>query len=292
MNGLGQGSGLHFGSIAVGGSEHPAIDAAGRGVALVRHLLPGFDGDLVDIIGQGLGARIREAVAAADESAFLDPDSVEFRAPFRRCRMIWGIGLNYRDHAGDLNEQVPDEPASFIKGDHTIVGPNEPIILPQQSTRTTAEAELGLVIGRQCRDVDEGDALDYVFGVFPLLDQTAEDILQRNPRFLTRSKNFPTFFSFGPTIVPVREVVNENGDLSHLTVSTVLNGAVHRSNSVAHMRYSPQHLISFHSHVMPLLPGDVILTGTPGAVALHPGDVVESRIDGVGSISNPVIDQA
>ena len=114
MNGLGQGSGLHFGSIAVGGSEHPAIDAAGRGVALVRHLLPGFDGDLVDIIGQGLGARIREAVAAADESAFLDPDSVEFRAPFRRCRMIWGIGLNYRDHAGDLNEQVPDEPASFF----------------------------------------------------------------------------------------------------------------------------------------------------------------------------------
>ena len=79
--------------------------------------------------------------------------------------MIWGIGLNYVDHAADLSETAPDEPASFIKGDHTIIGPGDDIPLPTQSERTTAEAELGLVIGRYCRNVSEEEALDHVFGV-------------------------------------------------------------------------------------------------------------------------------
>jgi 2-keto-4-pentenoate hydratase/2-oxohepta-3-ene-1,7-dioic acid hydratase in catechol pathway len=101
------------------------------------------------------------------------------------------------DHASDLAERIPTEPASFMKGDHTIIGPGDPIPVPSQSNRTTAEAELGLVIGRECYQVEEDVALDYVAGVCPVLDQTAEDILERNPRFLTRSKNFPGFFSFG-----------------------------------------------------------------------------------------------
>jgi len=151
------------------------------------------------------------------------------------------------------------------------------------------DVECGLVIGRYCRNVSEADAFDHVLGVTTILDQTAEDILERNPRFLTRSKSFPGFFSFGPEIVPMAELPNGARDLSALEVSTVLNGTVHRTNTVARMRYSPQFLISFHSAVMPLYPGDIIATGTPGAVHVRAGDVVQCRIPAVGVLTNPVV---
>ena len=213
----------------------------------------------------------------------------DFGAPYRRPRKIWGIGLNYVEHAADLTESTPDEPASFLKGDHTIIGPDEPIPVPPQSRRTTAEAELGLVIGRYCRNVEPEEALDHLAGVVPVLDQTAEDILQRNPRFLTRAKNFPGFFAFGPCIVPLAEAVAPAGSLEDIEVSTVINGAVHRSNRVSRMRFDPAFLVSFHSKVMPLFPGDIISPGTPGAVHVRPGDVVECRVPGVGILRNPVI---
>jgi 2-keto-4-pentenoate hydratase/2-oxohepta-3-ene-1,7-dioic acid hydratase in catechol pathway len=260
-----------------------------RGVALLSELFPDFHGDLMTFFADPRRADLAEAVESAPDHAFRDIADVGFVAPYRRPRKIWGIGLNYVEHANDLAETVPDEPASFIKGDHTIIGPGDPIPLPSQSRRTTAEAELGLVIGRHCYDVDEDTALDYVAGVCPVLDQTAEDILERNPRFLTRSKNFPGFFSFGPRIVPLDEVVAHWGSLADVEVSTVINGVVHKSNVVANMRFDPAFLVSFHSKVMPLFPGDVISTGTPGAVHLSPGDVVECRIPGVGVLANPVV---
>src|SRR5690606_7242321 len=108
----------------------------------------------------------------------------------------------------------------FIKADHTIIGPGEPIPIPAQSERTTSEAELGLVIGRTCRNVAPQDALNYVLGAVNVLDQTAEDILQRNPRYLTRAKNFPGFFSFGPVIAPLSEVAAEAGGLEEVAVTT------------------------------------------------------------------------
>lgn len=260
-----------------------------RGAALLSEVFPGFRGDLMAVLTDSRLAALDEAVESAKDTAFRDIADVQFVAPYRRPRKIWGIGLNYMAHAQDLAETVPDEPASFIKGDHTIIGPGDPIPIPAQSRRTTAEAELGLVIGRECYDVEETDALDYVAGVCPVLDQTAEDILERNPRFLTRSKNFPGFFSFGPRIVPLAEVVAHRGSLGAVEVSTVVNGTVHRSNVVANMRFDPAFLVSFHSKVMPLFPGDIISTGTPGAVHIRPGDVVECRIPGVGVLTNPVV---
>lgn len=112
-------------------------------------------------------------------------------------------------------------------------------------------------------------------------------ILQRNP-FLTRSKNFPTFFSFGPTVMPMAATLATFGSLDSIEASTVINGTVHRANTVANMTYSPQFLVSFHSEVMPLFPGDVLSTGTPEAVVVQDGDIVECRIPGVGTLSNPV----
>ena len=280
---------MHLAAVRRGADELAAVIVPDRGVALVRDLVPELTGDVRDVIAAGALRRLADAASSAPASVFTDPESETFGPPYRHPRMLWGIGLNYVEHAADLTESVPDEPASFIKGDHTIIGPDEEIPIPSQSTRTTAEAELGVVIGRLCRNVEPEDALDYVAGVVPVLDQTAEDILERNPRFLTRSKNFPGFFSFGPQIVPLQEAVEAAGSLADVEVSTVVNGEVHRRNTVSHMRYDPAFLISFHSKVMPLHPGDIISTGTPGAVHIRPGDVAECRIPGVGVLRNPVI---
>ncbi|PRC44845.1 fumarylacetoacetate hydrolase, partial [Mycobacterium sp. ITM-2017-0098] len=135
-------------------------------------------------------------LAAAVASGVVDdacvPADTPVLAPWTRPRKILGIGLNYGAHAGDLGEQPPrTTPASFIKGDHTIVGPGEPIVVPPGIGRVTSEAELGLVIGTLCYRVSVEDAMSYVAGVVPILDQTAETILLENPRYLTRVKNYP-----------------------------------------------------------------------------------------------------
>ncbi|MDP1419914.1 fumarylacetoacetate hydrolase family protein [Peribacillus simplex] len=212
---------------------------------------------------------------------------VEYAPIYRHPRKIWGIGLNYVEHAADLNENAPNtEPASFLKPDTTIIGPNDTIKIPLQSERTTAEAELGIVIGKECKDVSEEDAPNVIAGFTTIIDMTAEDILQRNPRYLTRSKSFDTFFSFGPHLVTPEEVE----EVVNLNVSTVINGEVHRKNIVSNMSFLPWHLISFHSKVMKLLPGDIISTGTPGAVVIRDGDIVECHIDGFEKLVNHVKD--
>lgn len=280
---------MRLGSIIENGVESPVVVDPARGV--IRAASLGVDPayDLLDIIRSGRVDELRQAAGCAPDADVRPVAQVTFTAPYRHPRLIWGIGLNYLDHAADLSESVPEEPASFVKGDHTIIGPGEPIPLPSQSERTTSEAELGLVIGRYCRNVSEEDALDHVLGVVPVLDQTAEDILQRNPRFLTRSKNFPGFFSFGPQIVPLAEAIAYAGSLGGIEVSTVVNDRERRTNTVAHMRFSPAYLISFHSRVMPLHPGDILSPGTPGAIQVRPGDVVECRIPGVGTLRNEVV---
>jgi 2-keto-4-pentenoate hydratase/2-oxohepta-3-ene-1,7-dioic acid hydratase in catechol pathway len=210
----------------------------------------------------------------------------EYGPLYRRPRKIWGIGLNYVEHAGDLSETAPsDEPASFMRPDTAIIGPGEEIRLPEQSEKVTGEGELGLVIGREARNVSEEEAPSVVAGLTTVLDMTAEDILRKNPRYLTRAKSFDTFFSFGPQLVTLDEV----GEIKDLTVATVLNGEIKRENVVSNMTFSPWFLVSFHSKVMTLLPGDVISTGTPGAVEIRDGDVVECRITGFEPLSNPVV---
>jgi len=183
-----------------------------------------------------------------------------------------------------LGAAYPSEPASFMKGDQTIVGPGDLIELPPESERVTAEAELGLVIGRKCRFVSEAEVPAYIAGYCLITDVTAEDILQRNPRFLTRAKNFDTFFSFGPELITPEEIL----DVMRLQVGTWKNGALHRENVVANMAFPPFYLVAYHSNVMTLFPGDIISTGTPGAVAIEAGDSVECRIAGLGVLSNPV----
>jgi 2-keto-4-pentenoate hydratase/2-oxohepta-3-ene-1,7-dioic acid hydratase in catechol pathway len=254
-------------------------------------VLADFTGDVRDLIELDIGDDVERRVHSAPDELFTPLDGLTVTAPYRRPRKIWGIGLNYVAHAADLSESVPTEPASFIKGDHTIVGQDDPIELPPRSLseRVTAEAELGLVIGRTCRNVTEDQALEYVWGVTTILDQTAEDVLARNPRFLTRSKNFPTFFCFGPDIVSLAEVRQHFHTLDDIEVSTVRNGRDVRANVVANMTFGLAHLVSFHSRVMPLFPGDIISTGTPGALVISDGDTIECRIPAIGQLTTTVV---
>ena len=250
--------------------------------AINIHLRKSWPDDLYALILQGIDRRI---LADAEQTPVkLDPGSVQYGPLYRRPRKILGIGLNYRDHAADLNAPYPTEPASFMKCDNTIIGPGESIDLPPQSERVTAEAEIGVIIGRSCRCESEQQAPDYIAGYCPILDMTAEDILQKNPRFLTRSKNFDTFFSFGPELI----TPDEMPDVLKVKVGTYNNGKLHRENVVANMAFPPYYLVSFLSHVATLYPGDIISTGTPGAVVIREGDLAECRIEGLGSLSNPV----
>ncbi|MFQ3544328.1 fumarylacetoacetate hydrolase family protein [Halobacillus rhizosphaerae] len=224
---------------------------------------------------------------AGFEDHYLSEEGIECLPLYRNPRKIWGIGLNYQDHASDLNEKAPQtEPASFMKPDTTIIGYEDTVIIPKQSERTTAEAELGIVIGKKCKDVSIEEAKEVIAGYTPVIDMTAEDILQRNPRYLTRSKSFDTFFSFGPQLLTPDEIE----DVLELNVSTKINGQIHRKNVVKNMTFNPYDLISFHSKVMTLLPGDIISTGTPGAVVIKHGDQVGCQIDGFTSLKNRVKD--
>lgn len=223
---------------------------------------------------------------AAWRTRCLSPDSVRLGPLLRRPRKIWGIGLNYRAHAADLDEKAPTaEPASFMKPDTAIIGPGEAIRLPALSQKTTGEAELGIIFGRACREVPRADWLSVVAGFTTIIDMTAEDILRRNPRNLTQSKSFDTFFSFGPVIVTPDEIP----DVNALVVRTIINGGVHAENVVANMTFPPDYLVAYHSQIMTWLPGDVLSTGTPGAAPLAHGDTVACRIDGFPELSNPVI---
>jgi len=216
------------------------------------------------------------------------PVEVAIPAPlFRHPRKIWGIGMNYVQKAIDLASTPPElEPVCFMKPDSSLIGPEEYIQLTAQDVNVTSEAELGIIIGRSCKNVPEERAKEVIAGFATTLDMTNQDIHARNPRFLQRSKGFDTFFSLGPQLITPDEI----GDLQSLVVETVLNDEVIHSNTVSRMMYHPWFIVSYFSQMMTLYPGDVIMTGTPGSVRIQQGDVAECRISGFMTLRNPVAD--
>ena len=237
----------------------------------------------------------------AERSAATVPrDEVVYAPLYRDPKRIFGIGLNYADHAGDIGSAAPQGfPGSFFKMADTLIGPEDYIRLPRlkEAVRTTAEAELGIIMGRDCRDVPEDDWQSAIAGYTTILDMTEESILkgnefvQGNPRYLTIVKNFPTFFSFGPQLVTPDEVP----DVLKLRVESVLNGEVYAENVVANMTHRPARLVSLHSSIQGWFAGDVLSTGTPRAFEIREGDTAECRIAGPDGFTmepliNPVID--
>jgi 2-keto-4-pentenoate hydratase/2-oxohepta-3-ene-1,7-dioic acid hydratase in catechol pathway len=228
----------------------------------------------------------KEQLATLNEGV-IPRKNLVFAPLVRRPRKIWGIGLNYRAHAADLAEESPTaEPASFMKPDTTIIGYRDEIKIPILSEKTTAEAELGIVFGKQCRHVSKENWQAAICGFISIIDMTAEDILRRNPRNLTQSKSFDTFISLGPILVTPDEIA----DVNSLRVKTIINGKVHAENVVSNMTFPPDFLVSYHSQIMTQLPGDILSSGTPGAVHVQNGDIVECHIDGFEPLVNPVID--
>lgn len=216
-------------------------------------------------------------------AARIPTEEVRFGVPFDPQK-LWGIGLNYGDHAADLDESSPEEPASFMKPSTAVAPPGGPIRLPEQSNRVTAEAELGIVIGQTCSHVSEEEFDNVIAGFVPIIDMTAEDILQRNPRFLTRSKSFDTFIVIGPWLTAPATTTA----LEEIAVSTIVNDTEIAANGLDAMHFSPPELLSFHSEIMTLQPGDVISTGTPGAGVIRSGDRVRAEVSGVGTLTADV----
>lgn len=218
---------------------------------------------------------------------FMSLPEIKYAPLYRNPNKIWGIGLNYKDHAKDLSEISPEEiPASFMKPTTTIIGHKDNIKLPLLSQKTTGEAELGIIIGKKIHNIERKNWLEAVAGFTNIIDMTAEDILRRNPRYLTVCKSFDTFFSFGPQLITPDEIQN----VMQLNIATKINGNVHRKNVVANMTFPPDFLVSFHSKVMTLLPGDIISSGTPGAVELKHGDQISCEMDGFPELTNNVVD--
>lgn len=189
------------------------------------------------------------------------------------------IGLNYADHAREVNMPLPKEPMLFLKPSTTVIGPDETILYPSASQQVDYEAELAIVIKDKVKNIDPQDASNYILGYTCCNDITARDLQQKDGQW-TRAKSFDTFCPLGPWIVP-------DLDTSNLKIQLILNGKIKQTSSTKEMIFSPVQLVSYVSKVMTLLPGDVIITGTPpGIGAMKIGDTVEVFIEKIGILRN------
>jgi 2-keto-4-pentenoate hydratase/2-oxohepta-3-ene-1,7-dioic acid hydratase in catechol pathway len=203
---------------------------------------------------------------------------VQITAPCSPTKIV-AVGLNYKDHADELNMELPETPLLFMKPSTSVIGPNESIVLPKASERIDYEAELAIVISKPARNVSARDAVDYILGYTCLNDVTARD-LQRKDGQWTRAKGFDTFCPIGPWI-------ETEIDPSDLSIELILNGEVKQSSRTSELIFEPADLIEFISSVMTLLPGDVIATGTTSGIGpMKDGDEVEVRIQDIGSLMN------
>jgi 2-keto-4-pentenoate hydratase/2-oxohepta-3-ene-1,7-dioic acid hydratase in catechol pathway len=211
--------------------------------------------------------------------------------PIARPGKIVCVGMNYRDHAIESGAEVPDEPVLFAKWPNSLIGPDQPIVLPPGFDQVDYEAELGVVIGARAREVRVEEALDAVAGYLCLNDVSARDLQFRDGQW-TRAKSLDTFCPVGPRLVPASEV----GDPQRLGIRCLVNGEVMQDSSTDQMCFTVAELVAFISETITLEPGDLIATGTPAGVGftrkppvfLQPGDEVTVDIDRVGALTNPV----
>ncbi len=210
-------------------------------------------------------------------------EGVKILAPVEPSKVV-AVGLNYVDHAKELNMPLPDEPILFLKPSTSVIGPDENIIYPRMSKRMDYEAELAVVIRDKVKNLSPEEAPEHILGFCCSNDVTARDLQSKDVQW-TRAKSFDTFTPIGPWI-------ETEIDPSDLRIELLLNGKVRQSSSTSRMIFDVNHLVSFISQVMTLLPGDMIMTGTPpGVGSMQVGDVVEVRIEGIGVLRNPIATQ-
>jgi 2-keto-4-pentenoate hydratase/2-oxohepta-3-ene-1,7-dioic acid hydratase in catechol pathway len=214
------------------------------------------------------------------KSNFHDISQIKLLTPVVPSKIIC-VGNNYRDHAIELGENVREEPVLFLKPPTSLIGHDEDIIYPEISKRVDYEGELAVVMRSECQNILPDQVKQHIFGCTCANDVTARDLQRRDGQW-TRSKSFDTFCPLGPWI-------ETELDPNNLKIQTFLNGQIRQSSSTSMMITPVYELISFISKVMTLMPGDVILTGTPAGVGpVRRGDVVEVSIEGIGTLKNRV----
>jgi 2-keto-4-pentenoate hydratase/2-oxohepta-3-ene-1,7-dioic acid hydratase in catechol pathway len=207
-------------------------------------------------------------------------DDVDLLAPVLPTKII-AVAKNYAEHAREMGSEVPGEPMIFLKPSTAVIGPEAVIRLPEQSHQVEHEAELAVVIGRLCKDVPEHRVPEVVFGYTCANDVTARDLQARDGQW-GRAKGFDTFCPLGPWIAT-------DVDPDDLAIECEVNEQIRQDGSTADMVHGVEALVSWISRVMTLVPGDVILTGTPAGVGpLRNGDVVTVTIEGIGTLDNIV----
>ena len=208
---------------------------------------------------------------------------VKVLAPVQPSKMVC-VGLNYKDHAGEVGKALPPEPLLFIKPPSAVIGPGDAIRLPPGVGRVEHEAELGLVIGKRAHRVKAANAWEYILGLICVNDVTARELQRKEPQY-TRCKGFDTFAPIGPCIAT-------GLGREPRTVEGLVNGERRQSSSTQLLIFPIEHIVEYITFVMTLEPGDIISTGTPHGVGpLVAGDSVTVSIAGVGELTNPVQDE-
>jgi 2-keto-4-pentenoate hydratase/2-oxohepta-3-ene-1,7-dioic acid hydratase in catechol pathway len=246
-----------------------------------------FDGDLAALLTTGLDAA---TLARGSEH---DGAAVRLEAPLRPGKIV-AIGLNYRQHATESGVPPPEAPLIFAKFPSSVVGPSAEIVVDRALTQSVDwEAELGVVVGSRMRNVPRERALEHVFGYTVVNDVSARDAQSGDGQWV-RAKSMDTFCPLGPVVVSADEI----GDPQALRLWTAVNGEIMQDASTADMIFGVAELLAYCSSNFMLEPGDLLITGTPWGVGivreppitLQPGDVVETGVDGIGTLRNPVAD--
>jgi 2-keto-4-pentenoate hydratase/2-oxohepta-3-ene-1,7-dioic acid hydratase in catechol pathway len=195
---------------------------------------------------------------------------------------IVALGLNYHSHAREIKMPVPPEPLIFLKPSTSVIGPEDNIVYPESSERIDYEGELGVVIKNRTRRVSTREAMNHVLGFTCFNDVTARDLQYRDKQW-TRAKSFDTFSAIGPCI-------ETELDPGNVYLETCLNGELRQQGNTSDLVFPVPELVSFISHIMTLLPGDIIATGTPSGIGpMKPGDTVEVKIEPIGTLRNYVV---
>ena len=255
---------------------------------------PIFPTDMLAFLAGGVSTKnlAEKIVSSPQPSSVLARSAVTLQAPIPRPGKILCIGLNYRDHAAESNQSIPQYPVVFAKDNNTIIGPNAAIVLPTFTEEVDYEAEFAFVIGRTARRVQAEDALDYVAGYLPFNDVSARDYQHRTSQW-TVGKTFDTFGPLGPALVTADEIP----DPHDLDIQLTINGEVLQSSNTKNLIFAVNQLIADLTSFMTLEAGDIISTGTPSGVGgarnpqrwLRAGDVVAVTIEGLGTLENPVV---
>lgn len=269
--------------------------------ALEKNPDPNLPTDIMEVIAVGENALQRleqfiQSLDVADEQIILEEETIKWGPAVTNPNKIICVGLNYRKHADETNSPYPEIPILFNKFSNTLTGHQSEIKIPHTTERVDYEVELGIVIGKKGKYIEEKDALDYVFGYCTTNDVSARDVQKRGIQWMT-GKTLDGFGPVGPYLVTRDEIENPN----NLQIKTTLNGEVRQDSNTSDMIFNCEQLISYISTYMTLEPGDLIMTGTPEGVILglpkeervylKPGDVVTVEVEKLGALTNTFVEE-